>query len=657
MGGEPLSVCARDWNNLLRELRNGKVVEYLAPCLGSPTRKEVDAAHAKGKILDVGILSIQNLNAVSRERKFLWAGLVISALPLHFLYNSVLFLTTQANIYSAIPVDERFVRTGYFNTSSLHAVAITTLPHASSPVVIESDSAQHLVNTAKSIRDKFNETNRPRQISAADCLRAYSTQYVSSRGDVLIVQSPPVSQPLVYIKTSDRVEESSDTIGGYTVVDEMTPVPKEMIYQSQPRSYPSYEWTCSPRVNKTCSVDHQQQYIDNPLTWKPYGQSVQYCLSEEVPEQCQLNFSLLFAVVVVISNFVKVVCMFLILWRHDKSALITIGDAIGSFLDHPDPHTRGLCILPPHLIQLLLERRQGGSQGAPGSGFAPAIVTTKNDFLNDPKSRQWRPGVRRWWHAVAISRWLLCSFLYLVMFLIAIIFYFEGLHGQSTGWSSLSHFGIGDVVGNNIITMNNSMFATVIIANLPQVIISYIYVLFNSLYTCMVVGREWTQFATNRKTLRVSSPVGAQRSTYWLQLPYRYSVPLIISSSLLAWLASQSLFMVKINVLDDYTRTVQADKSILSCGYSPGAIVLAIIVGTLIMLGAALLGLRTYTPGMPLAATCSAAISAACHAPEDDPDAAVLPVQWGVVSVKDGIGHCCFSSKLVAPPIPGQMYA
>lgn len=201
---------------------------------------------------------------------------------------------------------------------------------------------------------------------------------------------------------------------------------------------------------------------------------------------------------------------------------------------------------------------------------------------------------------------------------------------------------------------------TVIVANTPQVILSYVYIVFNSLYTCMVAGHEWTQFANHRKTLRVTSPVGAQRSTFWLQLPYRYSLPLVVLSSLLAWLASQSLFLVKIDVLDhndtDGTRIVQPEKSILSCGFSPGAIVLAIIVGTLIMLGAVLLGLRNYASEMPIASTGSAAISAACHASEDDRDAAVLPLKWGVVSKKDGVGHCCFSSKLVAPPIPGHMY-
>ncbi|KAL8830601.1 MAG: hypothetical protein Q9170_005666 [Blastenia crenularia] len=242
-----------------------------------------------------------------------------------------------------------------------------------------------------------------------------------------------------------------------------------------------------------------------------------------------------------------------------------------------------------------------------------------------------------------------------------IAFYFSSLRGRSASWSSLRDFGIGNPVGNNILPMNKSMLATVIIANIPQVILSYVYILFNSLYTCMVAGHEWTQFARHRKTLRVSSPVGAQRSTYWLQLPYRYSLPLIVLSSLLSWLASQSLFVVKIDVLDHSgpggIRTVQPDKSILSCGFSPGAIVLAILAGTFIMLGAVLLGIQKYTSEMPVAATCSAAISAACHALDDDPDAAVLPIQWGVAGEKDGVGHCCFSSQVVTPPMVGEMYA
>jgi hypothetical protein len=41
----------------------------------------------------------------------------------------------------------------------------------------------------------------------------------------------------------------------------------------------------------------------------------------------------------------------------------------------------------------------------------------------------------------------------------------------------------------------------------------------------------------------------------------------------------------------------------------------------------------------------SLAISAACHAmPEDMTNGYLLPVQWGVVRMENGIGHCAFTT-------------
>ncbi|KAL8895289.1 MAG: hypothetical protein Q9192_003729 [Flavoplaca navasiana] len=119
-------------------------------------------------------------------------------------------------------------------------------------------------------------------------------------------------------------------------------------------------------------------------------------------------------------------------------------------------------------------------------------------------------------------------------------------------------------------------------------------------------------------------------------------------------------FFVKINVLDRNRpggeRTIRPESAILTCGFSPGAILLAIILGVLILLGALILSFRRYDSDMPIASTSSAVISAACHPLENDPDAALLPVQWGVASKTRGIRHCCFSSKLVVPPTPGYVY-
>ena len=74
-----------------------------------------------------------------------------------------------------------------------------------------------------------------------------------------------------------------------------------------------------------------------------------------------------------------------------------------------------------------------------------------------------------------------------------------------------------------------------------------------------------------------------------------------------------------------------------------------------------LVGARHYPadpadPAMPFASTCSAAISAACHRPEADTDAHLLPVQWGVVGQdEDGLQHCAFTtSRYVQPPTKGS---
>ena len=50
--------------------------------------------------------------------------------------------------------------------------------------------------------------------------------------------------------------------------------------------------------------------------------------------------------------------------------------------------------------------------------------------------------------------------------------------------------------------------------------------------------------------LRVTEPCGLQRSTYYLQLPYLYAIPLLIVSTLLHRLVSQSIFIAHIAVYE-----------------------------------------------------------------------------------------------------------
>ncbi|KAH8723446.1 hypothetical protein GQ44DRAFT_599473, partial [Phaeosphaeriaceae sp. PMI808] len=147
-------------------------------------------------------------------------------------------------------------------------------------------------------------------------------------------------------------------------------------------------------------------------------------------------------------------------------------------------------------------------------------------------------------------------------------------------------------------------------------------------------------------------------NTYFLQLPYRFVIPLLILSSTLHWLVSQSIFIVDITFYD-----IPESIDIFSsnghnwetCRFSPiaaiSAVSLAFFMFTM-MLG---LGFVPHKKGMPLAGSCSLAISAACHLDQKvDPDgaiAAVKKLQWGVVGTNgDGVGHCSFSTEEVESP-------
>lgn len=282
------------------------------------------------------------------------------------------FLTLQANVYTVVPIDGGPMDTIVNNTAMVDDAVSMSLGYNATEVIRMAGGISHM-----------------RLLSSFECLDAYKAQYVSSLGDVLVIQSGAVVD---HIRTAF---DGSDL-----------PVYKQIPYWSSPSDYPSNRWRCNPQSNRTCI----QPELGPPVPWNPYGKPVQYCLSEVVPERCELSWNLQLGIIVVGCNIIKVICMFLTLWRHDISALITLGDAIQSFLDRPDPHTQGFCIYSDHLIQLLMKWEED----------APLVVhdfllqrdfyidVNREQFLSHRKSKQWRPSARRWWSAVSSVRWWMC---------------------------------------------------------------------------------------------------------------------------------------------------------------------------------------------------------------------------------------------------------
>lgn len=230
----------------------------------------------------------------------------------------------------------------------------------------------------------------------------------------------------------------------------------------------------------------------------------------------------------------------------------------------------------------------------------------------------------------------------------------------------------------------SGLISNVFLANLPQTILSAIYYVYNGIFTCFMLGTEWNSYMNRRKGLRVSgSPRGAQKSTYFLQLPYRWALPLMVLSGTLHWLCSQSIFLVTIQfdhralngtVTNGLTGSNGSENGIneyFTCGYSPPAILAVIIIGIFMVATLILMGKRKFkNGGMPVSGSCSASISACCHPPQNE-DAQenkymeYLTVQWGVTgsslenvhSDSVRVGHCAFSSQAVSMPEENAWYA
>jgi hypothetical protein len=204
-----------------------------------------------------------------------------------------------------------------------------------------------------------------------------------------------------------------------------------------------------------------------------------------------------------------------------------------------------------------------------------------------------------------------------------------------------------------------------VVANVPQLFMTILYMSYNDLFTRMLLGNEWASYATERKSLRVSAPTGEQRSTHFLTLPYRHSVPLLIASVLLHWLVSRTLFVVQI-YSRDFTSGVEVGLNATYVQFSPLALILVLVVLGLLLLILWAVGHFVHYPDfVTLVRSVTLATSAACHSSrgvEIDRQLAEKKLMWGDVDHdevdEDGtvVGHATFSAGCVAHLVEGKKY-
>lgn len=269
-----------------------------------PTRTEVDKAHANASWLDIGIPSLRNLRAISRVRIVMWGIIGLSSFPLHLLYvhscvdssqesstllafgikanplwfvryNSVVFSSLSANAYAVLHVTEDFL-----SPAATYNVTNFDQKHGLAGTAFQS-LIDGIHDSAIGAQGSTKFTN----LTSAQCVEAYATNFVSQYGNVILISSNP--------------NTSNSSIISCSFIGHQHEIP--------------YSWVCGDGWSADPHIHGQQQQVctltnatQGLSTWTVDRSSIDYCLVHKVSEACELNLSRTIMFVVIGMNIAKV---------------------------------------------------------------------------------------------------------------------------------------------------------------------------------------------------------------------------------------------------------------------------------------------------------------------------------------------------------------
>ena len=354
---------------------------YGMQCLSSPTRSEIDKAHRRGIWLDIGVPSVRNLRRLSTTRVTLWWLLAISSIPLYLLYNSAIIPSLCTHQYNVVLVSNDFLLGAPFDVYSL-----VPLNNSAMGLWQEWEPLQDTLETT--LQDYQKNLTQFAVLENNACVAAYTAPIISSQSDLFVV----------FNNSDANNSDFSNSLLGF-----LPNLESQLVNSTLGYAFCLFPGTCNASTNPQYwsfegfarAVAHPQDYgfFNGALGLVNYENEiehmnetrVEYCLSQRVEEHCKLQFSLVIMIIVMICNLIKTVCMGWIAWKQDSEPLVTLGDAIVSFLDRPDITTKGCCI-------------KGKSH-----------FEVSRSWASLPSEWDYKP--IRWFRTASERRWLVCHIL------------------------------------------------------------------------------------------------------------------------------------------------------------------------------------------------------------------------------------------------------
>lgn len=258
------------------------------------------------------------------------------------------------------------------------------------------------------------------RLENSDCMQKYGVDFVSDRRNLILVVAKGVERTMSWNNTdvggpgqqNDVYHEES--CGNKEADTDLASIPLGHMSLSCNRSLSllavgtyanevivtfgnnrpdAYYWICSHDryTSKDMCSSHLSDLRANARSWKVYGMPIEYCLSERVEPQCSFNVTLTLLTVIIIFNLIKAYTIALMVLRIKDKPLITLGDAISSFIDQPDATTTGLCLVNKSIVESHHRKKQ-----------REVLINHADKYKTEHI---------RWYKAASKRRWLSCFFM------------------------------------------------------------------------------------------------------------------------------------------------------------------------------------------------------------------------------------------------------
>jgi hypothetical protein len=235
-------------------------------------------------------------------------------------YNSVVFSSIPSNSYFAFSVGKSFV-------SDPECLGCERMDLAGEFRAIDFNAT--IQGLHQSARDGTLD-----RLENSDCIDQYGKMFQTSRRHVLLVAS----------EDNLRVANQADFPNGTNIYSKGWFAADDAMDIWDLNNI--YNWICSGiKLYTRACYKEIGRVRDNPNSWVVNGYPVDHCLSERATPRCKLQLNTSIAILVTALNLFKAILMFCTVLLVKEDPLMTMGDAVASFMTNNDMTTKNMCLL------------------------------------------------------------------------------------------------------------------------------------------------------------------------------------------------------------------------------------------------------------------------------------------------------------------------